>query len=122
MRSASGRLSMDVAISRRPKPSSRHGIIVLLAALLLIVLVAMAAYHGEVCYILTAKFDVQRAVDARRLARAGTIVDGVAIAEGAARKIVRANSLGVIVPDSKSQATHGAPHVCSNQFGGGLAV
>jgi ABC-type hemin transport system substrate-binding protein len=113
---------MNVATSRRPNRSATHRIVVLLAALLLIVLVAMAASRGDVCYILTARFEFEQAVEVSRLARAAAIVDDVVLAEGAARKIVGVNSSGVIVPGSESQVSVGAPHVCLNQFPGGLAA
>lgn len=67
-----------VSIWRRVMPTSggRSGVIVVLAAILMIVMMGMLAFSIDVGYMYTMQSQLQRSVDSATLAGAGALVDG----------------------------------------------
>lgn len=73
---------------------SRRGIIVVLAAVLMIVMMAMLAFSIDVGYMYTMQSQLQRSVDAATLAGAGSLVDGEDAARDSVHEYMVRNPVG----------------------------
>ena len=78
----------------RRKPQLRRGAVLILTALMLVFMLGLLAFSIDVGYMLTCRTEAQRAADAGALAGAGSLADGVQVAEQQARDFTQRNAIG----------------------------
>ena len=76
------------------QPRQRRGIIIVLAAVLMVTMMSLLAFSIDVGYIMTVRTELQRSVDAGALAGAGMLVQGSSQADTAVREYIQKNTVG----------------------------
>ncbi|UUO05880.1 VWA domain-containing protein [Blastopirellula sp. J2-11] len=76
-------------------PAPRRGVIVVLAAVLMIVMMGFMALSVDVGYMFTMQSQLQRSVDSAALAGAGTLIEGEDIATGTVHEYLTHNPVGL---------------------------
>ncbi|EAQ82467.1 pilus assembly protein TadG-related protein [Blastopirellula marina] len=77
------------------RPAPRRGVIVVLAAVLMIVMMGFMALSVDVGYMFTMQSQLQRSVDSAALAGAGTLIEGEDVATGTVHEYLTHNPVGL---------------------------
>ncbi len=97
-----------LSVRARQQMAHRHGNIIVLTAILMIVMMAFLAFAIDVGYMSNTQTELRRAVDAGALAGAGKLVEGAAAAEPEVISFVQQNLVGKRIPaTSNIQVTAG---------------
>lgn len=105
-----------------PSSGPRRGVIVVLAAILMIVMMGMLAFSIDVGYMYTMQSQLQRSVDSATLAGAGALVDGEEAALDSVHEYLVRNPVGTQWQIYDNQAIESDIDHFKTNYGSGLNV
>lgn len=93
-------IASSLSVRARRRDIDRHGNVIVLTAIMMVVMMAFLAFAVDVGYIANTKSELRRAVDAGALAGAGRLVDGVEAARPQVINFVQRNLIGARTADA----------------------